>query len=87
MSRNPEDMLIIDPVFEGTDSLIRPKRQIERLLLKPREAAQALSLCEKSLYNLTKRSEIPAVRFGPHGRTVRYDVEDLKAWIRNNKHF
>ena len=87
MEQEAQKPLVIEPIFEGTDSLMRPKRQIERLLLKPRETAKALSICERTLYALTKRGEIPVVRYGPHGRIVRYDVEDLKAWIKNNKSF
>jgi len=50
----------------------------ERLLLTPTKAAQALSVCERTLYALTKAGELPAVRIG---RAVRYSVDDLKAWI------
>jgi excisionase family DNA binding protein len=53
-----------------------------KLALRPREAAKALGICERTLYALTKRGEIPAVR---SGRIVRYSVEDLKAWIKNSK--
>jgi excisionase family DNA binding protein len=49
------------------------------LLLSPREAAKALCICEKSLWTLTKRGEIPAVRIG---RSVRYSLDDLKKWIQ-----
>jgi len=77
--------LVIEPIFEGTDSLMRPKRQVERLLLTPRETAKALSICERTLYTLTKRGEIPVVRWGPHGRLVRYDIEDLRALIKDRK--
>jgi len=50
-----------------------------QLLLSPREAARALSICERTLYALTKAGEIPAVRIG---RAVRYSMDDLKDWIR-----
>lgn len=50
-----------------------------RLLLTSRETAKALSTSEKTLYTLTKQGDIPAVRFG---RSVRYDLEDLRQWIK-----
>jgi excisionase family DNA binding protein len=53
----------------------------EPLLLSPRQAARALSVCEKTVYNLTKRGELPVVRVG---RAVRYSLEDLRAWITKN---
>ena len=51
------------------------------LLLTPKEAAKTLSICERTLYGLTKRGELPAVRIG---RAVRYSVDDLKAWIKKS---
>lgn len=53
-----------------------------RLLLTPREAAKALSICEKTLWTLDKTCELPAVRIG---RSVRYDVADLQAFIDRQK--
>jgi predicted DNA-binding transcriptional regulator AlpA len=53
------------------------------LLLAPRQAAQALSICEKTLWSLTApRGSIPAVRIG---RAVRYDLADLQAFIDASK--
>ena len=61
-------------------------RQQERsslqLLVRPEEAAQALAISPRKLWELTKRREIPAVRFG---RMVRYDIEDLRKWILAQK--
>jgi len=55
---------------------------IEPMLLSPRQAAKALSICEKSLYTLTKSGQLPAVKIG---RSVRYAVEDLRAFIERTK--
>lgn len=52
------------------------------LLLTPRDAAQSLAVCEKTIWNLTHRGELPAVRIG---RAVRYDVADLRRWIESAK--
>ena len=49
-----------------------------RLLARPAEAAEMLAICERSLWSLTKRGEIPCVRMG---RSVRYDLADLRKWI------
>lgn len=49
-----------------------------RLLLTSKEAAKALSVCERTLYGLTKTGELPAIRIG---RAVRYSVQDLKDFI------
>lgn len=55
---------------------------VPALLVKPREAAQALGICEKTLWTLTKCGELPAVRIG---RSVRYDLQDLRAFIDRMK--
>lgn len=48
------------------------------LLLRPREAADALAISERKLWELTRCGEVPAVRIG---RAVRYDPRDLRRWI------
>lgn len=50
----------------------------ERLLITAREAADLLSISERTLWQLTNDGRLPAVRFG---RTVRYDPADLRAFI------
>ena len=54
---------------------------MEPLLLTPREAAKALSVCERTLFALTKAGELPTIRIG---RSVRYSVDDLKDWIKKS---
>jgi excisionase family DNA binding protein len=49
-----------------------------KLLLRPREAAAALAISPRKLWSLTKSGEIQAVRVG---RAVRYQIEELRAWI------
>lgn len=58
------------------------KREQVRLLLSPREAAKALSVCERTLYGLTKAGKLPVIRIG---RAVRYSLDDLRVWIENQK--
>ena len=49
-----------------------------RLLLSPRDAANALSLSERKLWELKKTSAIPSSKIGT--RTV-FPVAGLNAWI------
>ena len=52
------------------------------LALRPREAAQALSISERHLFTLTKDGEIPCVRIGSGSRkTVLYPMESLRNWL------
>lgn len=57
--------------------------QQQRLLLAAREAAAALSVCEKTLWSITQpRGDLPCVRIG---RRVLYSVDDLRTWIAKKK--
>jgi excisionase family DNA binding protein len=53
-----------------------------RLLLTAAEAALALAISERTLWQLTRDKEIPVVRLG---RSVRYDPADLKRFIESRK--
>ena len=80
MHRETHNAAAADPVgpFGRTD----PNRPV-RLLLTPCDAAAALSISERSLWSLSyPRGPIGVVRIG---RAVRYDVEDLRAWIEASK--
>jgi len=57
---------------------------IERILLSPKEAAKSMGICERTLYALTRRGELPVIRIG---RAVRYSTDDIKAWIKKSKKF
>jgi len=59
-----------------------PKTALGRLLLTPREAAEALRISERKLWGLTASGQIPCLRIG---RSVRYDVDDLRDWIDERK--
>ena len=52
------------------------------LLLKPGDAAKALAISPRKLWELTNTGEIPCVRIG---RAVRYSPDDLRAWIEERK--
>ena len=48
---------------------------VPRLLLDPRQAAEALGLSERSLFSLTKNGEVPSLKLG---RLRRYSLVELQ---------
>lgn len=58
-----------------------------KLLLTAREAAAALGICERTLWELTNRGEIPTVRIPGRGKakSIRYDIADIHALIHRYK--
>ena len=54
----------------------------ERLLLKPADAAKALSISLSYLRELKAAGQIP---FVPIGGAIRYDVADLRAYVEAKK--
>ena len=52
------------------------------LALRPREAAKALGISPRLLWQLTKDGHVPCVRVGSgRRRTVLYPLADLQAWL------
>ena len=52
------------------------------LALRPRNAAKALGISPRLLWQLTKDGHIPCVRVGSGKRkTVLYPLADLQAWL------
>jgi excisionase family DNA binding protein len=47
----------------------------EPMLLRPKEAAKAMSISERTLFELTRTGQIPSVRIG---RLVRYSSEGVE---------
>ena len=58
-------------------------RQPIRLLLTPPEAARALGICERTLWQLTRDGVIDSVRVGT--RSIRYSVTTLEKWIEKQE--
>ena len=52
---------------------------IPRLSLRPREAAQALGICERTLWGMTRAGDIPHFKLG---KSTLYPVEALREWLR-----
>ena len=56
--------------------------EVPPLALRPREAAKALGISARYLWQLTKDGRIPCVRVGGGKRkTVLYPVAELRAWL------
>lgn len=55
----------------------RPK-DMDPLLLSPRQASRALAISERTLFTLTKSGEVPCIRIG---KLVRYSVDGLRKYI------
>ena len=51
---------------------------MERLLLRPAEAAEAIGVCRSRIYELLRSGELPCVRIGG---SVRVPVAGLRDWI------
>ena len=58
----------------------RPTSTADRLALRPKEAAQALGIGERKLWEITadQTSGIPHLRFG---KAVVYPVRELADWL------
>ena len=52
------------------------------LLLNAKQAAEALAISARKLWGMTASGEIPYLKIG---KSVRYPVDDLKAWIDEKK--
>ena len=48
------------------------------LALRPREAAAALGVSERTLWDWTQRGDVPHVR---RGKTILYSVDGLRRWL------
>ncbi len=55
---------------------------MEKLLLKPSEAAQILCIGRSLMYELLARKEIPSVRLG---RCLRVPTESLQRWLKEKE--
>lgn len=53
-----------------------------QLLMTPREAASALRISPRKLWEITDQGELPFVRIG---RCVRYYIPDLETWIAEQR--
>jgi excisionase family DNA binding protein len=57
-------------------------QSVESLALRPREAAKALGISPRLLWQLTHDGHIPCVRVGSSKhRSVLYPTAELQAWL------
>jgi excisionase family DNA binding protein len=61
---------------------VQQPQQIQPLVWKPEEAAQALTVSVPTLWRLVKRQGLPVIRMG---RVVRFDPADVQAWLAKQK--
>lgn len=55
------------------------------LALRPKDAARALSISDRHLWQLTKDGRIPCVRVGSGTRkTVLYSTDTLREWLASS---
>jgi predicted DNA-binding transcriptional regulator AlpA len=52
----------------------------EPLLVDVATAAQMLAISQRKLWSLTNIGDVPCVRIG---KSVRYSLEELRAWTRS----
>ncbi len=55
---------------------------MEKLLLKPMEAAEMLGIGRSRTYEMLAQGELPSIRIG---RSVRIPVDALQLWIREQE--
>lgn len=58
------------------------KQKTQPRLIKCRQAAAYLGICERKLWELEKQGRIPSVRID---RAVRFDITDLDIFIQKSK--
>jgi len=66
----------------GQEVPVTKSDEREKLLVTKAEAARLLSINQKTLFNLTKKGEIPVLRLGPN--LTRYSSSDLREWAAKN---
>ncbi len=72
-----ENLMVPAPAVlpNGNNTLVK----VEPILLTPREAAEVLSISERTLYSLTvPRGDIPAIM--RNGKVFRYYAQHLNEW-------
>ena len=65
-------------VNNSLNPLTKPDPLTPCLALRPREAAAALGVSERTLWDWTQRGDVPHVR---RGKTIMYPVSALTRWL------
>lgn len=61
-----------------SNTLLHPKAEAPCLALRPREAAKALGVSERTLWTWTREGTIPHLK---RGQTVLYPTDALRRWL------
>jgi excisionase family DNA binding protein len=64
---------------EKTDTTIKTEPETPCLAMRPREAAKALGISERLLWEWTNQGVVPHVRLG---KRIVYPVDSLREWLR-----
>ena len=62
-----------------TNTTIKTEPETPCLAMRPREAAKALGISERLLWEWTDRGVVPHVRLG---RAILYPVDSLRDWLQ-----
>ncbi len=68
------------PNESPADGQLAEGQMVAPLLLKSADAAKALAISKRKLWEMTTAGEIPHVKIGRH---IRYSVEALHDWIKS----
>jgi excisionase family DNA binding protein len=55
---------------------------MEKLTIRPHEAAKMLSISERTLFTWTKKEGLPCVK---KGRITLYSIQDIVSWLEKMK--
>ena len=64
----------------STNTAARNEPETPCLAMRPREAAKALGISERTLWEHTERGTIPHIRLG---KAILYPVDLLRDWLKN----
>ena len=64
---------------DKTNTMMKTEPETPCLAMRPREAAKALGISERLLWEWTDRGVVPHVRMG---KRIMYPVDSLRDWLR-----
>ena len=80
------DFRVCRPQFAASDPMETTKMKTEKdtttpgLAMRPRDAAKALGVSERLLWDWTHHGDIPHLKIG---RTILYPVDAVRTWLEN----
>ncbi|MCL2647109.1 MAG: helix-turn-helix domain-containing protein [Phycisphaerales bacterium] len=78
MRNSTKSSFPVSEVAGGLNPLAKPDPQTPCLAMRPREAAAALGVSERTLWTWTNEGAIPHIR---RGKTIMYPVNTLTHWL------